>query len=87
MKKFRVILMSFIILIAVGGAFATTDPPCVYEQQYYKTTMSYQPAGIIGVEYACILCPFACTYYRPDPVLQPYNFVPCRTGLYLPIIL
>lgn len=87
MKKFRIILMSFIIVIAVGGAFATTDPPCVYEPQFYKLGLVYQPAGTMGVHYACILCPFACTYYQPNPVLQPNNYVPCRTGLYLPIIL
>jgi hypothetical protein len=87
MKKFRVILMSFIILIAVGGAFATTDPPCVYQQQFYRSGFGFYPAGTEGVHYACVLCPFACTYYRPDPVLQPNNYVPCKSGLYLPIIL
>jgi len=87
MKKFRLILMSLVIVIAVGGAFASTEPPCVYQQQFYKLGFNYQPAGQMGLHYACILCPFACTYYRPDPVLQPDNYVPCRQGIYLPIIL
>ena len=87
MKKFRVILMSFIIMIAVGGAFATTDPPCVFEQQFYKVGFGYAPAYGYGTQYACVLCPFACTYYRPDPVLEPNNYFPCRAGLYVPIVL
>jgi hypothetical protein len=86
MKKFRVILMSFIILIAIGGAFATSDPPCVYDQQFYKSGLNYFPTGIYGVHYACAVCPYNCTYYRPDPVLQPNNYVPCKTGLYVPIV-
>lgn len=87
MKKFRVILMSFIIIVAVGGAFASTEPPCVYQQQYYRQGLGYAPAGVYGVQYACILCPFTCTYYRPDPVLQPNNYQPCKDGIYIPIIL
>jgi hypothetical protein len=87
MKKFRMILMSFIILIAVGGAFATTDPPCVYEQQYYRVGQAFYPTGTYGVSYVCMACPFACTYYLPDPVLQPNNYFPCRTGMYFPLYL
>lgn len=87
MKKFRLILMSLVIVLAVGGAVASTEPPCVYEQQYYRSGFSFLPAGQMGVQYACILCPFACTYYRPEPVLQPDNYAPCREGVYLPIIL
>ncbi len=87
MKKFRLIVMSLVIVLAVGGAFASTEPPCVYEPQYYKSGFNYLPTGQLGVQYVCVLCPFACTYYRPDPVLQPTNFVPCRQGIYLPIIL
>lgn len=87
MKKFRLILMSLVIVLAVGGAFGSTEPPCVYEQQFYRLGLGFAPAGQLGVQYACILCPFACTYYRPDPVLQPNNYFPCRQGIYLPIIL
>lgn len=79
--------MSFMIVLAVGGAFATTDPPCVYEPQFYKLGLSFQPTGDLGVHYVCVLCPFACTYYRPDPVLMPNYYAPCREGLYLPILI
>jgi hypothetical protein len=87
MKKFRLILMSLVISAGVGGAFASADPPCVYQPQYIRNLIGFQPAGVMGVNYACILCPFSCTYYLPDPVLQPNNYVPCRQGVYLPIIL
>lgn len=82
MKKFRLILMSLVIVLAVGGAFASSDPPCSYSQQYYKVGSSYLPTGQLGVHYVCLMCPTVCTYYLPDPVLQPENFVPCRQGVY-----
>ncbi len=85
MKKIRVLLMALAVLIAVGGAFATTDPPCVYQQQYYRMGSTFLPAGTEGLHYVCIWCPSACTYYLPDPVLQPNNYFPCKTGTYYPI--
>lgn len=88
MKRLRIILASLAVILAISASFAfrdKVDPPCRYSQQYYKSGFNYFPTGQLGLHYTCIICPFACTYYLPDPVLQPDNYVPCQQGVYQPI--
>lgn len=88
MKRLRIILCAMAIVLAVGASFAfrdKTDPPCRYSQQYYKSGFNYFPTGQLGLHYVCMMVPYPCTYYLPDPVLQPDDYHPCQTGMYYPI--
>jgi hypothetical protein len=90
MKRLRIILTAIALMLGIGGSIALaeeSDPPCSYQQQYYKVNFSFVPAGTLGLHYACVVAPYPCTYYLPDPVLQPNNYVPCRQGVYIPIII
>jgi hypothetical protein len=90
MKMFRLIMLVVVVLastaIAASDVLGRNDPPCVYAMQFYKSGMGYYPAGMEGLHYACVVSPPACTYYRPDPVLKPNDYHPCKSGFYLPII-
>jgi hypothetical protein len=86
MKKIRVLLACLAIvaaaLLVTTEAFSGRDPACTYSQQFYKSGQNYFPTGQLGLHYVCYITPMACTYYQPDPVLQPDNYVPCRQGFY-----
>lgn len=91
MKKVKLLFACLAVVIATcmatAPAKAMSDPPCVYEYQYKKTIGGYEPAGIMGIQYACSYAGTGCTYYLPDPVLHPTTFAPCRPGYYIPIIM
>ena len=83
MKKFKVLLLTATILLAVGGAFASKkDPACAGQPQYYRFGFSYFPAGQYGSDYICLTSLGYCTYYQPNP-FDPNYYVPCRYGLYI----
>ena len=84
MRKLKIVLITSVVLLAIGGAFATTQPKqnCVYADQYYYVSGVYYPAGTFGYDYYCFNYPGTCTYYRPDP-FNPNYYAPCRAGVYV----
>jgi hypothetical protein len=82
MTKIKMGFVIALIGIACAAAGAKSDPPCWYNQQYYKVGNSYLPAGVLGVDYDCWESTSTCTYYRPNPVTQPNYYVPCLDGTY-----
>ena len=84
MKRFKLILVSLVILLAIGSAWATR--PCqtctYYDQYHYAGGASFQPAGELGSDYYCTQGLGVCTYYKPLPFTQPNLYLPCRTGVY-----
>ena len=87
MKKLKIVLMTFVIIGAISTAFATKPNDfCDINEQFYKIGFSYLPAGELGVNYACIQVPFICTYWQPNPVMQPGLFVPCKNGLFFSLL-
>jgi hypothetical protein len=86
MKKIKMVLVLLAIMIAIGGSFATAPcETCESYTQYYRDGNYYYPAGSYGDEYICEGTIGTCTYWRPNPVLQPFYYVPCRTGYYTPV--
>ena len=88
MKQIKIVLLAAAIFIGVGGAFANSkkDPACADHPQYFKFGFNYYPAGEYGVNYICLSGPGVCTYYNGNPY-NPNSYIPCRTGIYFPIIL
>lgn len=83
MRKLKVILMSVAILTAISSAWASHKRLfCEDLPQYYLGAGGYQPAGEFGVEYVCLIGVGACTYYKPNPVLLPNVYLPCRIGFH-----
>lgn len=83
MKKFRVIIMTCAILLAVGASWANKQfSPCTYSTQYIFKSGAYIEAGEYGYDYYCFSGLGYCTYYKPSPILFPNFYLPCRTGTY-----
>lgn len=83
MRKLKVILMSVAVMTAIGSALAGNKRLfCEDQPQYYRGAGGYQPAGQFGVDYVCLGGVGICTYYRPNPVLLPNTYLPCRFGFY-----
>jgi hypothetical protein len=83
MKKFRVILFAVAITTAIGSAYAAkVSAYCDYFQQYRYSNGVYTPVGEIGVTYVCWQVGGWCTYYKPS---QSSPYIPCRTGMFIPI--
>ena len=87
MKKVKVILSTIVVSIAITGALAAkTAAFCDTAPQYYKLGDSYIYAGELGIDYTCITQSVAtCTYWRPNPVMQPNAYQPCKVGCYYPL--
>jgi hypothetical protein len=87
MKKLKVILLTVVVSIAITGALAAKKAAfCDTAPQYYKNGDSYIPAGELGVNYTCITqVPATCTYWRPNPVMQPTTYQPCKWGCFYPL--
>jgi hypothetical protein len=83
MRKLKIVLITSVVLLAIGGAFATARPyvSCVYADQYVYVGGAYMPAGVYGYDYYCFDFGGTCTYYQPDP-FQPNYYAPCRAGVY-----
>ena len=76
------------IVAAVCCAFATKpDPYCVDFPQYYLyNNNQYIYAGYYGWDYDCDNLPgVPCTYYQPDPVGHPNDYVMCHEGNFIAI--
>ena len=82
MTKIKWVLISFVVLAGIGGAFASKPADfCETLTQYYKFGNAYLPAGEYGVDYYCLGTVGTCTYYLSDPS-NPNSYVPCRTGTF-----
>jgi hypothetical protein len=83
MKKFRVVVMTIAIVVSVGAAFANTQNPCIFYEQFYKQGDTYPPVpGNYGYHYICVSMGSVCAYWQQD-IMKPDYFVPCRTGTLL----
>lgn len=83
MKRFKLILVSLVIVLAIGSAWATRPcQTCTYSDQYYYNGGFMHYAGELGYDYYCLQYGGVCTYYRPNPFTQPNVYLPCRSGVY-----
>lgn len=84
MKRFKLILVSLVIVLALGSAWATRPcQTCNYSDQYYYAGNGYfSYAGELGYDYYCLQSSGVCTYYKPYPFTQPNLYLPCRSGVY-----
>ena len=86
MKKFKIAICTLAIVLAVGGAFASNfKKPCDTSANYYWNGVTYVDAGIFGVDYACNTNSATCTYWRPDPINQPFYYEVCKQGEFIQI--
>lgn len=85
MKKLKVAIIATAIFTGVGGAFATNCEQCENSPQFVWTGNGYMRVGNWGEDFDCYVTAGTCTYYQPDPVLQPNNYTPCHIGLYTPL--
>ena len=86
MKRLKLMLVSIVIVLAIGTAFATRPcQSCIYSDQYYYNGGFYHYAGEYGYDYHCQQFGGTCTYYKPYPFTQPNLYLPCRTGVYIVI--
>jgi len=83
MKRLKLMLVSIVIVLAIGTAFATRPcQSCIYSDQYYYNGGFYHYAGEYGYDYHCLQIGGTCTYYKPYPFTQPNLYLPCRAGVY-----
>ena len=85
MKKIKLILNITAITIALTGAIGTS----IYSQesdqpQYIPVNNAYTPVGDYGADYNCHDSTGVCTYYQPDPVARPQEYLPHHKGKYVP---
>jgi hypothetical protein len=90
MKRIKVILNSIAITGALVLALATRFYVKHVSQPQYipanNTSLNqYKPAGTLGVDYNCYDSNTTCTFYRPDSVNRPGEFLPAHKGLYMPV--
>ena len=72
MKKIKWTILTFAILLSVGGAFASR-PHALQNGLYYYTGSGYMPAGQMGVNYVCESSSNICTYTLSSGVYTPYQ--------------
>jgi len=83
MKRLKLLLVSFAIILALGTALATRPcQSCIYSDQYRYNNGFFYDAGEFGYDYYCTQGGGTCTYYRPYPFTQPNLYLPCRSGIY-----
>ncbi|HET6256946.1 MAG TPA: DUF6520 family protein [Puia sp.] len=73
MKKIKWTILTFAILLSVGGAFASR-PHALLSGLYYYNGTGYMPVvGQEGVTYVCESSPLTCTYTLSGGVYTPYQ--------------
>jgi hypothetical protein len=86
MKKIKVILNVFAITIAITGAFATRFyMPDNDQAQYIPVNDTFKRVGDYGIDYNCYDSNNVCTFYMPDSIARPKEFLPSRKGQYVPL--
>jgi len=85
MKKIKIVLNAIAITIAIAGAFATRY--CIQNNtsQYIPENNSFRSVGEFGIDYNCYDSNNTCTYYRPDSVARPQEFLPFHKGKFVPV--
>lgn len=85
MKKIKIVLNAIAITIAIAGAFATRY--CMHNNtaQYIPENDIFKPAGEFGIDYKCYDSKTTCTFYKPDSVARPQEFLPFRNGQFVPV--
>lgn len=85
MKKIKIILNSVAITIAIAGAFATRF--CMHndQTQYIPVNDTFKPVGDLGIDYNCLDSSVVCTFFLPDSVARPKEYLPYRQGQFVPI--
>ena len=86
MKKIKIVLNAIAITAAIGGALATRFyTRHENHQQYVPANNAYIPAGEYGIDYNCFDSNGVCTYYQPDSLHHPNQYLPCKKGRHEPI--
>jgi len=85
MKKIKIILNAIAITIAIAGAFATRYYMKENSSQYIPVNDTFKPVGDFGFDYKCYDSKNICTYYQPDSVARPEEYLPYRKGQYAPL--
>jgi hypothetical protein len=85
MKKIKIILNAIAITAAITGAFATHYCTQANFPQYIPANDTFQPVGDFGIDYKCYASKNICTYYQPDSIARPEEFLPYRKGQFAPI--
>jgi hypothetical protein len=81
MKKIKWTLMTLVILLSIGAAFAFRTAK-LQSGLYYWNGSEYEPAGTMGVTYYCATPSSAvCVYSYSDGVYSPY----ITSAVYTPI--
>jgi len=90
MKRIKIILNSLAITGAIVLALATRF--CMQHEsqpQYIPANSNalnqYKPAGHLGTDYNCYDSNTTCTFYRPDSLNRPGEFLPAQKGFYMPV--
>jgi hypothetical protein len=85
MKKIKIMLSSIAITIAITGAFATRFCMHNHQTQYIPLNDTYKPVGDFGTDYNCVDSQNVCTFFQPDSVACPKEYLPYRKGQFVPI--
>lgn len=86
MKKIKIVLNAIAVTAAIAGALATRFyTQHENHQQYIPANNTYIPAGEYGTDYNCFDAKGICTFYQPDSLNHPNQFLPCKKGRYEPI--
>jgi Family of unknown function (DUF6520) len=89
MKRIKIILNSIAITGAIVLALATRfymqhEGKPQYIPVINSTLNQYKPAGRLGTDYNCYDSNTTCTFYRPDSLNRPDEFLPAQKGSYTP---
>jgi len=85
MKRIKVILNTTAITLAIAGAFATRYYMQDNNQpQFIPVNNSFKPVGDFGIDYDCHDSTEVCTFYQPDSVARPKEYLPYQKGKYVP---
>lgn len=82
MVKIKLISLSLAISTAISASVMHHCFSCTAFTQYYYDGSTYNLAGSYGYDYLCFDDPGVCTYYKPNPILQPNYYRPCRDGIF-----
>jgi hypothetical protein len=80
MNKIKWTLLTFAILISIGGAFASR-PHARLSTLYYFDGSGYMPVGQLGVTYVCESSTSVCTYTYSGGVYTPYQTLSSYTPI------
>ena len=80
MKKIKLTILTFAVLLSIGSAFATRPKP-LQAGLYWYNGSGYLPAGQMGVNYVCETSSAVCTYTRSGSVYTPYQLASSYTPI------